>query len=294
MKHLDDEDIARLVDGNIHEHERKRFLQHFAECEPCLKAYTDTLKFAMEEKKEASPLRFPIPEKIFAFPFRQSFAFVFQKKVFVPALAVLVVILVMLPFIVKKKITDNKIAAAKIQYIEGSIMKKEETTGYSFSPAGDKAIIKINAAIRAGFLIEDLHVVLYAKNKETLKIEIIKKLTDELRMIPESETLSVLLSPANVKRENFKEILDKIHNKLEFASLLDLYRFGRFVERSILLTFEDKQPKKGEIEKYLEIAQKYNLPPGVFKGFKRLKNTTGIIENREICQDIKEVFLGTR
>jgi hypothetical protein len=290
MKHLDDEDIARLVDGNIHEHERETFLQHFAECESCLKAYTDTLKFAMEEKKRESSLRFPIPEKIFAFPLRKSFAFLFQKKVFVPALAILVVILVTLPFMVKKKMTDNKIAADKIQYIEGNIMKKEETSGYSFSPTGDKDIIKINAAIRAGFLTEDLHVVLYADNKETLKIGIIKKLTDELQKIWESETLSILPSPAKVKRENFKEILDKIHGKLESASLVDLYRFGRFVEHSILLTFENRQPKKREVEKYMEIAQKYNLPPGVFKTLKAFKITADAAENRETWLEIKKLF----
>jgi hypothetical protein len=81
---------------------------------------------------------------------------------------------------------------------------------------------------------------------------------------------------------------------LENQALFGPYQLGRFVERSILSSFDNKLPGKKEIEKYLVIAGKSNLPPGVIKDFERLKNTSGVIENREICRDIKEVFLGTR
>lgn len=45
MSHIEDEDIARMIDGNISKMEREDFLRHFSECDSCLSIYTDALEF---------------------------------------------------------------------------------------------------------------------------------------------------------------------------------------------------------------------------------------------------------
>ena len=59
MKHLEDEDIARMIEGKISKKERENFLKHLSQCETCLTLYSETLKFVEEDKKEKNLLRFP-------------------------------------------------------------------------------------------------------------------------------------------------------------------------------------------------------------------------------------------
>ena len=77
---------------------------------------------------------------------------------------------------------------------------------------------------------------------------------------------------------------------LETKSLFQLFQFGRFVERSILATFEKKTTKKNELEKYLQIVRKYNLPKSVSGKLEAIKKTSGITERRELWDDVKEIF----
>jgi len=291
MKHLDDEDIARFVDGHVDEDEREVFLEHFSECDRCLKAYTETLKFVDEEERRKYIVKLPIPGKMLNYNYKLIFAFLTQKKVYITALAILIIFIVTFPYI-RNKIHDNKMLSKKIQYIEEGIKKMENAEKYAFSPSKDKN--KVNAAIRTGFFIEDLHVLFQSSQKEELKTKIIGRFAEELKTIFANEAKSLLTELEIIKKENFKRMNKKMQTMLENQSLSEPYQFGRFMERSILSTFENKCSRKKEIKKYLLIAQKNNFPPGVLKDLEKLKNTTGVIENREICKGIKEVFLGTR
>jgi hypothetical protein len=290
LTHLEDEDIARFVDGNVNKHEREEFLKHFSECDACLKAYTETLKFVEEEEAEKKGkyiLRFP---KVLPIKVGPIFG-VFSWKPAAAVLVVLVVIFLLVP-LVRKKGPGHEVLSTKIKYIEDSIMKMEDLENYAFSSSMDKN--KVNAAVRAGFFIEDLHVLFQSNQKEELKTKIIEKCAKELKLIFADELDPHLTGVETIKKENFKRFVKKMKEGLEKQALFESYQLGRFVERSILSIFENKLPGKKEIEKFLVIAEENNLPPGVIKDFERLKNTGGVIENREICRDIKEVFIGTR
>lgn len=291
LTHLEDEDIARFVDGNVNKNEREEFLKHFSECDSCLKAYAETLKFVEEEeaeKKGKHILRFP---KILPIKFESIFGPFSLKPVAAAVLVVLIVIFLLVP-LVRKKSPGDEVLSTKIQYIEDSVMKMEDTENYAFSSSKDKN--KVNAAVRAGFFIEDLQVLFQSNQKQELKTKITEKCTKELKFIFADEPDPLLTGVETIKKENFKRVVKKMQQGLEKQALFESYQLGRFVERSILSSFENKLPGKKEIEKYLVIAKKNQLPPGIVKDFERLKNTSGIIENREICRDIKEVFLGTR
>jgi hypothetical protein len=293
LTHPEDEDIARFIDGNVNKHEREEFLKHFSECDACLKAYAETLKFVEEEEAEKKEkgkylLRFP---KVLPGKFGSIFGGFSWKPVAAAVSAVLLVIFLLVP-LVRKKGPGDEVLSTKIQYIEDSIMKMEDTENYAFSSSIDKN--KVNAAVRAGFFIEDLYVLFQANQKEELKTKIIGKCVKELKFIFADEPGSPSAGLETIKKENFKRVVKKMQEGLEQQALFESFQLGRFVEGSILSGFENKRPGKKELERYLVIAEKNNLPPGVVKDFERLKNTGDVIENREICRDIKEVFLGTR
>ena len=289
--HLEDEDIARFVDGNVNKSEREEFLKHFSECDACLKAYAETLKFVEEEEQEKMgkyTLRFPKVLPIKFGPILGTFSW---KPVVAVVLVVLMTIFLLVP-LVRKKGPGHEVLSTKIQYIEDSIKKMEETENYAFSPSMGKN--KVNAAVRAGFFIEDLQVLLQSNQKEELKTTIVGKCAKELKIIFADEADPHITGLETIKKENFNRVVKKMQEGLENQALFEPYQLGRFVEQSILSSFDSKRPGKKEIEKFLVIVEKNNLPPGVLKDLERLKNTGGVIENREICQDIKEVFLGTR
>ena len=291
MTHLDDEDIARFVDGHVDKNEREKFLKHFSECDTCLKAYSETLKFVEEEEQERHGkhiLGFPKVLNIKLRPILEAFSW---KPVAAVVLVVFVVIFLLVP-LVRKKSPGHEILNTKIQYLEHSIMKMEDNEDYAFSPAMDKN--KVNAAVRAGFFGEDLHVLLQSNQKEKLKAKILAMFTKELKIIFADEAYSSLTGLETIDPENFKRVVQKMQDGLEKQVLFGPYQLGRFVERSILSSFENKAPGKKEIEKYLAIARKSNLPPGVLKDIERLKSTSDLTDGVEIYRDIKEVFLGTR
>lgn len=286
MKHLEDEDIARFVDGRVNADEREEFLKHFARCETCFESYTDALQFIEEHKSRKLSWLFPLIKPIPSFSIKDFAGLLFQRKVLAPAFAVLVLILVLLPWVINT-ITAHKASDAKIQYIEESLLKMEEMETYAFSHEADKN----NAALRTGFFIEDLFFVLKSGQQEKLKEKITVKLNDEFAIIFKNGPGLPAVGLEFAKQEYFDRAVRELQDRLEHQSLSEFYQFGRFVERSILSTFEDRRSGKEEIEKYLAIAQKNGLPPGVLKDLKRLANATDFRESREICRDIKEVFL---
>lgn len=289
MAHLEAEDMARLIEGNVDKDEREQFLKHFSQCRFCLNAYTDTLKFIEEEKKGKLVLKFPILKKIRNFSYGFWWDFLSDPKVYIPALAVLIVLIVMLPFgRGGEKVPDKDVMSAKLLYIKESIEKMETTSIYAIAPSKDKT----SAAVRAGFLVEELQVVLDAGGKEKVKTKLTRMLTDELKVILKKKKEPGLPLPdlENIKKENFKKIIADIEKMVESEAIFELYGFGRFVERCILSTFENKPAGKKEIEKYRLIAQKHQLPEGVFKRFEQIKITDNIIKNRKTWIAVKEIF----
>lgn len=286
MAHLQESEITRLAEGNVDEVERERFLKHLAECEHCLKVYSYTLEFIEEERRGKFLLKFPVLKKIFKYPYTQSMETLFKKKVYIPAFAALLLILVTLPFVVKM-FMDDEITTAKLNYIEESIMKKDKSRPHGFSPSNDT----FYAAVRAGFFTEELSVVLPFKNKKELRTTISRMLTNQLKIIAANKPGSPFPGPGEIRKDNFKAMVNRISDGMEATALSELYQFGRFVERSLLATFENKLPEKEEIEKYRESLKRCDLPKGVFDKLEELKTATGMENIRELWEGIKEIIL---
>jgi hypothetical protein len=280
MRHLEDEDIARLIDGNISKKERETFLKHLSECETCLSVYSETLKFIEEDEK-----KIPFTEKIKipAQRFWQTIETIIPKKVLIPATAALIIILLMVPFVLNER-HQRRIKNAQVEFIAKSF---EEMETYPFSPSKDEIV----AAVRTGTFVEDLSLLVNTGEKE-LKMKIVKKLNGELKkFISEKSSFPQYL--VNIDRKNYETIVQNIRALIEKRSLSELFQFGCFVEHSILSTYENKTPNQEDIDKYQRIAHKYKgkLPIGVFKELKKLKPTIVKEKSKSICIAIKQIFL---
>ena len=236
MKHLEDEDIARMIEGKISKSDRETFLQHLSECSTCFNVYTETLKFVEEEKKSKFILTFPSLEKLKTAVQR------FRQKFFlVPALSSLIIILLILSFLLVR-LPDNEIIKAKTSHLAKRYADLEKREIYTFAQQGDN----VYAAVRTGIFKEDLSHLINTAGKEELRAKIVKMLNRELKVAANEEKLS------------------------------ELIRFGRFIEHNILETFEGKRPDKDEIEKYLRIAKEYHLPVGVIKNLQKARSGKNI------------------
>jgi len=259
MRHLDDEDIAGLIDGTVNKKERETFLKHLSECKDCLTVYSETLKFIEDEKAEKVPFG-----ETLKMTFRRlwdSMNALVPKVVWIPAA---VVIALALGIFLLINPPGDDIRNARVQFIADSF--KQMDALYTFSPANNKT----NAAVRTGFLIEELLTLTTSGNNKELKHNINKRLQAELKTLFGSN-----ISPS-AERE--------IERRLKEQSLYDLYSLGRFIERSALDTFENKTPGQEEMDKYLKIAQDENLPPGFFKRFRNVSTV-------EAWKEIKEIFM---
>jgi hypothetical protein len=288
MKHLEDEDIGKMVEGTISKKERENFLEHLSECSTCFEVYTDTLKFVRIKKKRPTILKLPIIEKIkiAAYGIWQGIRdwLANRKPVLVPAFAVLIIILLIGPFVLKE-LHYKRIENTKLEQI---VVDIENMGIRAFSPAKDE----IYAAVCAGILVEDLSLVVNAGGNEELKTKISKMLSSDLKIFS-SESSPLFQELANIERKSLERVVQNIRERIEKRSLLELFRFGRFIEHSILSTFENKMSKQEDIAKHQRIVQKYKdkLPRGIFKELKKLKITSGVEESKKIFLAIKEIIL---
>ena len=264
MRHLDDEQIAGLIDGTITKKERETFLKHLSGCEECLTVYSETLKFMEEEKGEKVP--FGETLKMTFRRFWDSMNTLVPEAVWIRTAAAVVIALVLGIFLLVNPPGDD-IRDARVRFIADSV--KQMDALYTFSPANDKT----NAAVRTGFLIEDRLTLTTSGNNEKLKRNIDKRLQTELKTLFGSD----IIPPAEL------EIEKRLREQSPYAPY-DLYSLGRFIERSALDTFENKSPGQKEMDKYLKIAQDHDLPPGFFKRFRRVSTI-------ESWKEIKEIFL---
>jgi hypothetical protein len=281
MNHLEIEDIGRLIDGNVRKQERKLFFKHLSECKACLTLYNETLKFMGDEKKSKSLLKFPIPGKITVSGVCKAISTIFTMKRYQLALVAMLIILVMVPFMVKES-SQQKIKNARIQYIENKI---ENMGSPAFFPSGGA----IYTAVRTGIFIEDLSILVQTDGKEELQQKIKQMLGRELKQLPDKEN-PLLQELARLNKKNFAVMVQHIKELMEKQSLTEYFRFGRFIGQSIRATFENQIPEQGDIEKFRRIAQKFKLPPGVFKRLSKLKTTKNVKENRDIFIEIEELF----
>ena len=286
MKHFEPEELARFAEGKVKDSEQETFIRHLAECGECFKAYSDTLKFIEEEYKNRFTLKFPNLEKIKTALHRfwqDMRTWVRNRRpILVPVFAALIIVFLMVPYVLnilhEKRITDTK-----IQQI-GMDIENIGTQG--FAPTGNKPA----AALRTGIFVEDLTLVVNAGGNKALKTKITKMLISQLKIFTGEENL-LLRELVDIEKKNLPGILQSISELLEHRSLAQLFGFGRFIEHSLLLFFENKFPTQGDIEKYLTIAWEHNFPQGVLKNLEKLRINKSAEQGKKYCIAIKNIFL---
>ena len=279
MKHLEDEDIAGMIDGTVSKKERETFLKHLSECETCLSVYSETLKFIEEEEKKV-----PFIEKIriAVQRFWQTMETILSKKVLIPAAAALILILIITPFFLNH-LHQKKIRNARVGFIANLIMDMESAR---FAPSEDETY----AAVRAGIFVEDLALVVQTSDKQELRKKIAGRLNDELKILFKSDAASSFPDLEHIDKKNLEKVVQHIHELLERRSLSELFQLGRFVEQTILSTFADERPQPEDIQKYLLIARKHQLPVGISKDLENLGKSTKAGEIREFSRNIRKIF----
>ncbi|UCH96054.1 MAG: hypothetical protein JSV88_04170 [Candidatus Aminicenantes bacterium] len=286
MKHFEAEEIARFAEGKVKDSEQETFIRHLAECGECFKAYTDTLKFIEEEYKKRFTLKFPNLEKIkiALHCFWQDMRTLVRNRrpVLVPVFAALIIVLLIVPFSLKT-LHEKRIQTAKIQQIG---MDYKNTGAHGFAPSRDKP----TAALRTGIFVEDLTLVVNAGGNEELKTKITNSLSSQLKIFTGEEN-PLLRELVDIEKKNLPGIVQQIPNLFGHRSLAELFRFGRFTAHSLLLTFEKKLPPQSDIEKYLAIARKHDLPQGVLKNLEKLKANKGVEPGKKSCIAIKDIIL---
>jgi hypothetical protein len=259
MKHLEDEDIAKLIDGKTGKEEREIFLKHLSECKQCLTLYSQTLKFTRDDDK----LKIPGFEKTFISRFHlylwEMPREIFAVKKYRTAFAVTVLIILAGFFLLKDR-SPVKIPGAVEQTIAENIADIENNPVYSFSGS------KKDAAVRIGIMTEDLSLVKNAGTNEKLRAKIADIMENRLKYSS--------LSP-----------------ELESTELRDYFRFGCLLERAVLACANNKRPGSGIVGECRRIAVDKRLPARVIKELDKIETAAGIDGIKTIFSNIKKIFL---
>jgi hypothetical protein len=268
MTHLDNNDIARMIDGTINKEERELFKKHLSECDRCLNIYSETKSFMEEENANARLINL----QIFTFP-RKLLAAAFLL------MAVLVGIFIL------TRSPGGRINPETQQSLVKRYDPWEKEYSQGLLPYGEKDI----TAVRIGIFWEDLSMVLKEQGDNTLKANIQKLLTGHLKLFID-KTNPLMEAVTDAGTGNLETIETGIRQLMEKESLFELYLFGRFLERSFLATYEKKIPNRAEIVKYQRLAREYKFSIGVLRGLSMLETAAGIDESRSICNNIVEIF----
>ncbi len=281
MKHLDDEDIAGLIDGTVNKKERKTFLKHLSQCKDCLTVYSETLKFIEDEKA----VRVPFGEKlkITLQGVWESMGTLVPIKILIPTAAALVFILLITPILLNQ-LRQTGIRNHQVEFIAGRVTKTES---YALAPSNDE----VYAAVRAGIFVEDLSLLVNISKEKELKTKVAGMLSSQLELF-DTEEKSLSRDAAHIEKKNFESVVQRIRELLENRSLYGPFQLGRFVEQSILSTFEGKIPGPEVVEEFLQIARKYEtkFPVGVFKELNQMKKSTESLEIRKRSGNIRKIF----
>jgi hypothetical protein len=167
MKHLEDEDIGRLIDGNIDKKERDEFLKHLSECESCVSIYTETLKFVEEEKKNKPKLKI----------LRGAGEIITGKRYRWALAAAIIILVIGTPFLLNY-LSFIRIRNVRVQYIEASFYEIENRGIQAFSSSNDP----FYAAVRAGIFAADHSIILDTDSHPELKSKIGVMMNQQLKI----------------------------------------------------------------------------------------------------------------
>jgi hypothetical protein len=260
MKHLEDEDIARLIDGNAGKDELEHIWKHLSECDSCLAVYSETVK-ALEDMPASFHEQELIRLKVHPGGRRRPYA------KWLPYAASIIIFII--AAFIYMEISNGNIKKAKIQHLQDSYA---ETGARTFVSPNDQAY----AAVRVGIFIEDMSLLVDVSPEDPLKTKITRLMNSQLELFDiDPDTAGI----------------DRIRQSMEGHKLSRLFRFGCFVERTFLSTFENKSPPTTDIDTYRQVARSFDLPIGVLKSLDKMSPGASAQEIRDACKNIKDIFL---
>ncbi|MGD2086896.1 MAG: tetratricopeptide repeat protein [Candidatus Aminicenantes bacterium] len=283
MTHPDVEEIARFAEGNVDKSEYEKFIKHIAQCEKCRKVYSTTLKFVERERAKKKVLRLPSFPKIEIPRTLQSFGNLLAKKKLATAIVSVVVIGIMVSFLFNL-FSNRTIHGKLLVYIK----KNNKEIEYIESKGFDAIYpLKISAA-RAGFFVEDILIIIEGSDKGEL-VNTLHLLNCELKNIFKEKNDQFSLDTEDIGKEDLEKVVKAIA-RLENKSLLEIFQFGRFVEKTIFNSFKKERANQQEVEKYLEIAERNSLHQDIIKKLKKISSIKDLNVYREAWIAIRNAF----
>ncbi len=289
MKHLEDEDISRLIDGNLKKREREEFLSHLSRCSECFEVYSETLKFLEEDKKEQAHSA-PVPQRQKESPAQGFWPWLgefFPLKAALGAVAVMVLytawFILFLNVLPPREHSD-----IRARYVNHFLTEDEGSGVSAFSGSGSA----IMASVRAGMIMRD-----YAELYEDWKLSethtgLLKVLKQQCEIIEGKKGIDFTV-PRRMYGDDFPFFRTRLEAFLRRQTLIEPYHLGFFIEGCILRSFSDQLPDKHELNLARRIVKNpaYQIPAGVIKDLDRLVKLDSVDKVQDICVGIKEVFL---
>lgn len=259
MKHPDAEDYGRLLEGNISPDERLRLLEHMSQCRRCRTIYSEAADF-LEGIGENRVMRL-VPGGLN------------RRRILWVAASVIIIVLLGLFILIESP--GSGIERVQKQFIAQRYKQLENVYHSSFASDGNREF----SAVRIGIFSRDLSLVVDGAGDRKLRETLQKMLRSQLKLFIDAG------APVMKQLDDglIREIMDK-------ESLAPLYRLGRFLEESLLATYEEKLPDRTGIATYRQIATQHGLPRGVLKGLNKLETVNATKECRNICNELLEIF----
>lgn len=266
MVHLEDEEIARLIDGSVSKKERELYLNHLSRCDSCLTVYNESLAFIQQEESAEEVSLKPSTVTIVVNNYWEKIKNLFKQSGYQLA-AVVLLLLIFIPAASKFIFPGSNqliINSLEIDYLEKNIE-------YRGSP--DPKYRKYSY-IRTGIIYEDLLFLLDTSGNQTLKTEILKRLTSELRLIS-TGTVPSYQFLAHMEKQKLIEYLSKLPTQFKELSFATLFAFGRFLEQDYMDTFRGNKTQTENFERFFSIIQEpgFDLSQDILEGLTLLKKS---------------------
>jgi hypothetical protein len=277
MTHLSEEDIARLIDGKVSEAERKRMLDHMADCDSCLSIYSETVRFLEEEGELREVV--DLDEKGSGSIINMS------RRAWIPVAAMILIAIIAYPFL-KQILPSDSLSDAVIAHHEARLETIGSGSGHQFADPNNK----IYAAIRIGMWMEDLDgLTSDGKQKKNTGKYIDLLIQDLERFLPADNPL--LKEVADLNEDNFRDAEVKVLLSMKNHDSGELYQLGRFIEKILLTAIDGELPVIEELQRFLNIAKKFELPQGVHRRLSQLSDAREPGEFEDIAENIIYTFV---
>lgn len=288
ITHLKDEEIGRLIDGNLEKSEREEFLKHMSQCESCLSIYSQTLKFLEDDKKNSVEVKPPVFGESPLLNFWKAVQGIVSQKKYRFAGVALLILIIGIPLFIKL-FSPASSENDRVLYIE-RVSDELFNRGICTFTGADNPYY---SSVRAGIFVEDISVLINISDKKDLRKMLVDLLNKEL-IILGGEQSTLVRSADDLETHSYKPYLRNIKYFLEKCPEKDLFRFGGILERSILDIVNGSRNFKDDITRYISIFDqnyKGKVPQGVLKDLKKLNSNVPVTRVKEILIGIKQVYI---